>query len=108
MKNNALTKIYLKRGNGLDTHRLYETLLMGAIPVVENSTLYPIYKEATILVVENFRRLTAEILNQPEIYINDMSFSRKILYFDTWWQRVEEYRKKGKYLNFNQLFNFSN
>ena len=74
---------------------------MGAIPIVENSTLYPIYREATILVVENFRNITVNILNQPQKHIGDMSFSRKILYFDTWWQRVEQFRPIEKYLDFS-------
>ena len=84
---------------------MYETLLMGAIPIVENSTLYPVYREATILVVKSFRDLTFGILNQPEKHIENMNFSKKILFFETWWQRVEKYRMIGKTLDFNRLLN---
>lgn len=38
-------------GNGIDTHRFYETVLMRAIPIVESSALNSIYKKATILVL---------------------------------------------------------
>ena len=42
MQNTGNSKFMLcPRGNGLDTHRFYETILMSAIPVVENSTLWP-------------------------------------------------------------------
>jgi hypothetical protein len=36
--------VFCPRGNGIDTHRFYETVLMGAIPVVENSTLFSIFE----------------------------------------------------------------
>lgn len=82
------------RGNGLDTHRFYETLLMGAIPIVENSTLYPIYKQATVLVVDNFKNLDQHMLDNPHLFIQNMNFSRSILMSDTWLNKINIFRKK--------------
>ena len=82
------------RGNGLDTHRFYETILMGAIPIVENSTLYPIYKQATVLVIDSFKNLNQHMLDNPHLYIENMSFSRYILMADTWLQIIESFKSK--------------
>ena len=81
------------RGNGLDTHRFYETVLMGSIPVVENSTLYPIHKETSVLILDNFRNLTTKILENPQKYVNNLDFSREILYMNYWWKKVENFRE---------------
>ena len=80
------------KGNGLDTHRMYETVLMGAIPVVENSSLWPIYKQSTVLVVSNMRNLSLEMLKNPQNYINDMNFSRKILLWSTWAKLIDSFK----------------
>ena len=81
------------RGHGLDTHRFYETVLMGSIPVVENSTLYPIQKETSVLVLNSFRNLTTKILENPQKYVNNLKFSKEILFMDYWWKKVEKIRK---------------
>ena len=81
------------RGNGLDTHRFYETVLMGAIPVVENSTLYPIQKETSVLILDNFRHLTSQILENPQKFVNNLDFSKEILNMDYWWKKIEKIRE---------------
>lgn len=93
MKNIGNSKYVLcPRGNGLDTHRVYESILMGSIPIVENSTLYSIYKRATVLVVDNFKSVTQHMLDNPHLYIQNMEFSRSILWTDTWIQTINSYR----------------
>ena len=42
------------RGNGLDTHRFYETILMGAIPIVEDSLLRPIFNQTRSIILNLF------------------------------------------------------
>ena len=39
------------RGNGLDAHRTWETMLVGAIPIVRHSPLHPLYDRLPVLVV---------------------------------------------------------
>ena len=92
MRQKKIYSFYLFKGNGLDTHRYYETVLMGSIPVVENSTLYPIYKRTTSLIVVNFENLTMDMLEKPLIFTTNFEFSKKILFIDYWWNKIEEYR----------------
>jgi hypothetical protein len=77
------------RGNGEDTHRFYETLLMGSIPVVENSTLYSLFEESGALVVPDLNLLTIEMLKQSA----RSGFSdRNVLMWKTWEDRINSMR----------------
>ena len=80
------------RGNGLDTHRYYETILMGSIPVVENSTLFPIFSESTTLILSSLNNLTVDILNNPRKHVKNMGFSKKVLYMETWINRIKSFK----------------
>lgn len=49
-------------GNGVDTHRMWETLLAGAVPVVLRSQAMEPFSELPVLFVEDFRQVTEEFL----------------------------------------------
>jgi hypothetical protein len=42
------------RGNGLDTHRFSEILLMGSVPLVLTSPLDDLYSQFPCLIVESY------------------------------------------------------
>jgi hypothetical protein len=42
------------RGNGIDTHRFCEILLMGSVPIVEHSKLDDMYSQFPCLIVDSF------------------------------------------------------
>ncbi|RNA33250.1 hypothetical protein BpHYR1_050390 [Brachionus plicatilis] len=68
------------RGVGIDTHRFYETVLMGAIPVVQNSTLISIYNKTNALILPSIENLNETMLINPEHFIKSMDFKRYIMY----------------------------
>lgn len=41
-------------GNGLDCHRTWEVLLLGAIPIVRRSTLDPLYRDLPVAIVDDW------------------------------------------------------
>lgn len=45
--------VVCKRGNGLDTHRVCETLLMGSVPVIQHSGLDDMYSQWPCLLVDS-------------------------------------------------------
>lgn len=65
-------------GNGLDTHRLYEALYMGAIPIViDFAPLRPLYRDLPVLAVERWSNITLEqmaekyrVLHEPSRHYN--------------------------------------
>lgn len=53
----ALSKhkfVVCRRGYGVDTHRVCETLLMGSVPVIEHSALDDMYAQWPCLLVDSF------------------------------------------------------
>ncbi len=60
-------------GNGIQTHRLWEAIYFGSIPVVKDSILYKRFKKLNIIFVDNFKNiklndLDKNINNQPVHY----------------------------------------
>ena len=49
-------------GNGVDTHRMWEALLAGAVPVVLRSRALEPFSELPVLFVEDFGQVTKEFL----------------------------------------------
>ncbi|HSX25586.1 MAG TPA: hypothetical protein VLE89_01095, partial [Chlamydiales bacterium] len=61
----AASKFVLSpRGNGLDTHRLWEALYAGSYPIVKTSSLDPLYENLPIVIVKDWREVTQEFLNR--------------------------------------------
>lgn len=56
------------RGNGADTHRLWECLYLGVTPIVERSTHTELWMErgVPLLVVDDWAQLTPELLRDRE------------------------------------------
>ena len=50
-------------GNGLDCHRTWEALCLGCIVIVQKSSLDALYENLPVLIVENWRDITPELLN---------------------------------------------
>lgn len=52
------------RGTGIDTHRLYESLLFGVLPIVKKSELDDLYKSFPVILVNDWNEITYEFLNE--------------------------------------------
>jgi hypothetical protein len=69
-------------GNGEDTHRLWESLYCGAIPVVRNSPAIAAFRDLPMLVVDDLRSLTPQILQG---YLDQRpAFRSDQMIFDYW------------------------
>lgn len=55
-------------GSGLDTHRIYESLLLNAIPIVLSSPLNPMYKKLPIMIVDSWEQINKEFLESSYEY----------------------------------------
>lgn len=52
------------RGNGLDTHRFWESVYLGAVPVVMRSEVLPIHFRYDALLIDRWEDLTLEMMEQ--------------------------------------------
>lgn len=63
LENLGNTKFVLSPpGNGLDCHRSWEALLMGAVPIVMASTLDSLFRNTTALILDDWSKLTTALL----------------------------------------------
>jgi hypothetical protein len=63
------------RGNGLDTHRLWESLYLGSYPIVKTSFLDSLYADLPVVIIEDWSQVTEEFLKEKYIELNSRSFN---------------------------------
>ncbi len=81
-------------GNGIDTHRIWETLFMGSIPIVLSSINISFYERLlSILVVDNWNELTVERLQEVFTSILKVDFDSSVLTFEYWKNKILKERK---------------
>lgn len=71
------------RGAGIDTHRVYESLLFGVIPIVKKSELDDLYKNFPILIVNDWAEVTSDFLND--------NYDTYILKYKTWVEKNKDW-----------------
>lgn len=81
-------------GNGEDTHRMWEALYCGAIPVVRKSPAMRAFQNLPIVFVEDLTAITTEMLDERSK--NVTSHSLEILDLHYWKQRFDRERKDAK------------
>jgi len=80
-------------GNGLDTHRLWETLILGRIPIV-NKTNLKVYKDLPIVEVEDWGIINEEWLSIQHKNIIEKygSFNMEKIYLSYWKKLFLEFK----------------
>lgn len=73
------------RGNGVDTHRLWECLFMGVIPIVEKHITHKNIHDLPILFVNNFKEITEEFLISNLESIKNKNKNKLNIYY---WEKI--------------------
>ena len=90
------TKFVLSpRGNGLDCHRTWEALLMGAIPIVRSSSLDSMYEGLPVLIVQNWEEVDETFLNQKYEEMKLQTFHLDRAQFAYWISTIRSYQQKS-------------
>jgi hypothetical protein len=88
----AHTFVACPRGNGVDTHRLWETLYMGSIPVVKREVGYRDFEGLyPICFVDEWDQVTESFLQQEEKRIRAKQWDRTYLTIGYWATVVTAY-----------------
>jgi len=83
-------------GNGIDTHRLWETLYSGGIPVTKFSTAYESFKSLPIIFVNNYEEVNLEFLQNEYLKINNNKID---MLLSNYWVELIQKNQKGKVSN---------
>jgi len=88
-------------GNGVDTHRLWETIYSGSIPVTKYHETYKAAKNLPVLFVKNYEEINKELLTN---YIEN--FESLSLEFEkltkNYWKQVVKGHPDGESIHFNE------
>lgn len=78
-------------GNGIDTHRLWETLYLKSIPIVKRNINTKYYEDMPILFVDNWCDITKELLDEQLSKWNKNNYEK--LDFRYWKNIIEKEAK---------------
>ncbi len=95
LKNMTQAKFVLSpAGNGLDCHRTWETLLVGAFPVVKSSCLDELLVGLPVVIIDDWRNISSDFLNDVYDYMicHIDQYCYEKLYFDYWKTLIYKYK----------------
>jgi hypothetical protein len=72
------------RGNGIDTHRLWETLYMGSIPIVKRHVAFAEFSDLPILFIDNWGEVNEEMLHNKYTEIMSKTWNMEKLKISYW------------------------
>ena len=76
------------RGNGIDTHRTWECLYMGTIPIEKRNLNNLFYTELPITFVDDWEDITEEFLKEEWWRINSRDWDMSMLSFNYWKNKI--------------------
>ena len=82
-------------GNGIDCHRTWEALYLGAIPVITHSKIDPVFKNLPVLIIDNWNQITQEYLERKYLEIKSKKYKMEKLYADYWFNKISKYKRKA-------------
>jgi hypothetical protein len=83
------TFVLCPRGNGIDTHRLWETLYMGSIPIVKRYIGLKEFTDLPILMIDDWSNITEDLLRATAQDFVSRTWSMEKLKFSYWKQRIQ-------------------
>ena len=81
-------------GLGPDCYRVWESLLVGTIPIIEHSHMDMMYAGLPVLLIDDWKCITPEFLEDKYEEITSKSYSQEKLTMEYWIARIDGVRKK--------------
>jgi len=76
-------------GNGLDCHRTWEALCLGCIPIVKKSGISNLFDELPVLIVEDWKHINIELLNDTINKFKNSIFNYDKLTLKYWVDKIK-------------------
>ena len=76
------------RGNGIDTHRIWEALYMGCIPIVKNNVVHKDWKDLPILWIDEWDCITEDFLHRSYTSMLEKNYTFEKLKVQYWIDRI--------------------
>jgi len=82
--------IFSPQGNGIDTHRVWETIYAGSIPVVEKHINFKFFKDLPIIFYKESKELSLEYLQDKEKNLEMENFFSRKLSISYWLEMINK------------------
>jgi len=82
------TFVLCPRGNGVDTHRLWETLYIGSIPIVKRDIALKDFEDLPICFINSWSEITPEFLEKEREKILSKSWNMQKLKVSYWIDKI--------------------
>jgi len=76
-------------GNGMDTHRTWEALCLGCIPIVKSSTFSQLFEDLPVLIVNDWNEVTRDLLDKTIEDFKERSFNYEKLHLKYWVNKIK-------------------
>ena len=83
------TFVLCPRGGGIDTHRLWETLYMGSIPIVKRDIGYYDFQDLPICFIDDWTQINIEFLQREQIRIQNTNWNLDKLKISYWIHTIQ-------------------
>lgn len=80
------------QGRGIDSHRTWEALYMGAIPIIESSSLDSMYDGLPVVIVKDWKEVTFSFLEKKLEELKGLSVCSEKLWVDYWFGQIGAYK----------------
>jgi hypothetical protein len=77
------------RGNGVDTHRMWETLYLGSIPIIKRSINASFYEDLPILVIDEYSDINKEMLESNYEDITSKEYDESMMTSEWWLDKIK-------------------
>jgi len=78
------------RGNGIDTHRIWEALYLRTIPIVKRSYYMEEFSDLPILFIDDWRELSEEFLEEKYQQIKKTAYNAEKIKMSYWKQEINK------------------
>ena len=94
-------------GNGIDTHRIWESLYSGSIPITKYHYTLNTLKDLPVLFVNEYEDISLELLESTLEYFKDSEFNFDKLNIDYWLDKKTENQENLNNIQESKFYNFT-
>jgi len=92
-------------GNGYDTHRFWEALYAGSIPITKYHVTYNSAKDLPVIFIDNYKDINLNILKDSLGEINNKKINYEKITLNYWMTEISKDIKKDKNIEVKVFFN---
>ena len=83
------------RGRGLDCHRIWESIYLGAIPVIKTSPMDILLADLPVVIIQQWDEVTPEFLEEQYKLLQGRTFAMEKIWINYWLDLITSYKNNA-------------